>query len=717
MAEDPESTASTADAFALASDQPLTDPAGDRLGYAPFAHNLARAIVEMAPTGRFVIALYGAWGTGKTTVLNFVDAALATNAEVLTVPFNPWWFSGQEELTYRFLEELVAVVDPRKRRSDKLRKKLSEFASYVGEAPSVIGSSGRIAQALLDPGRPSIHSLKRELDVLLQERARRIVVLVDDLDRLTYAEMRHVFRLVKAVADFKNVTYVLALDREVAVEALKQDFGDQAHAYLEKIVQLSYDLPLPERSELRALFFEKLDALIRSTGGAELDQEYWTEVFFDAVDPYLESPRDIARVVNVLAALYPAVAGEVNVCDFIAMAVLRAHEPDLWDAIRRNPESFAGATTLDYQTWQSRKDALQPLYDDLVGSNPRAERALRRLFPKYAAVRGGTMLGPDWEPQWRKKLQVASPMIFPLYFEEVPPTGYLSQAEIRALVGVMADQEAFEAALLGAAATPRNGGTAAASYLERLRDYAVDAPPDAVMPAVRALFDVGDELLNPDDEDGGMFSYGNDIRIMQLLHQLLKRLDLPAREALLEDAIHRGRALAIAAHEVAVYGQEQGEMGASGRPSSEWTVSPETLARLKAAAVEKIRAAAARDELLTAPDLGHLLYRWRDWGEEQEPREWVAVMTQSDDGLVAILQAFLGQSRSQSVGTRHVRRNYRLDPKSMEPFLSPDAVIDRVRELDTSELDERGQAAVEQFVRGVELRRQGKDPTWGDLDE
>ena len=56
----------------LSADRPLEDPSDDRLGYSGFARNLAEGLVGMAPRGRFVIALYGGWGTGKTTVLNFM---------------------------------------------------------------------------------------------------------------------------------------------------------------------------------------------------------------------------------------------------------------------------------------------------------------------------------------------------------------------------------------------------------------------------------------------------------------------------------------------------------------------------------------------------------------------------------------------------------------------------------------------------------------------
>jgi hypothetical protein len=80
---------------------------------------------------------------------------------------------------------------------------------------------------------------------------------------------------------------------------------------------------------------------------------------------------------------------------------------------------------------------------------------------------------------------------------------------------------------------------------------------------------------------------------------------------------------------------------------------------------------------------------------------------------VKALEAFLGETRSQGEGQRHVRRSYRLDPKAIEPFLDPASVIERVRTLaERANLEGRERAAVEAFVRGYDLRAKGEDPNW-----
>ncbi|HYU03277.1 MAG TPA: P-loop NTPase fold protein, partial [Jatrophihabitantaceae bacterium] len=107
----------------LAHDKPETDPTRDRLGYAPFARHLAVAIRSMAPEEGLVMAIYGPWGSGKTTLLNFVRYFLsqAPRGEPLVIEFNPWWFSGTEDLTRRFFDQLLEELDQQPLISNELR--------------------------------------------------------------------------------------------------------------------------------------------------------------------------------------------------------------------------------------------------------------------------------------------------------------------------------------------------------------------------------------------------------------------------------------------------------------------------------------------------------------------------------------------------------------------------------------------------------------------
>ena len=121
----------------LSADKPLSNPDHDQLGYSPFAENLSKSIYKMAPLEGFVIAIYGQWGSGKSTVLNFLEYYLKQMPEnelPVVMRFNPWWFSGHEDLTMRFFDQLQAALS-----NDEWKKNLSDsiatFADIVSKIP------------------------------------------------------------------------------------------------------------------------------------------------------------------------------------------------------------------------------------------------------------------------------------------------------------------------------------------------------------------------------------------------------------------------------------------------------------------------------------------------------------------------------------------------------------------------------------------------------
>ena len=114
----------------LSPDKPLANPDADRLGYAPFARHLAEPLSRMAPPEGLVAAIYGPWGSGKTTVVNSIVHYLEAQPEEdrpIIVHFNPWWFSGHDTLIKAFFDQLqAAMTGKRQARGRKLTKKMSQ---------------------------------------------------------------------------------------------------------------------------------------------------------------------------------------------------------------------------------------------------------------------------------------------------------------------------------------------------------------------------------------------------------------------------------------------------------------------------------------------------------------------------------------------------------------------------------------------------------------
>ena len=636
----------------LSPDLPLEDPADDRLGYVRFSRLIANAIASMVPADGLVLGLHGPRGAGRTSVANFVRRHLEDVPHTVVTQFNPWRYAAGDDIAERYLAALIPVLAP---------------GLDAGSDPAAI----RTAAA----------------DVLRRERTRHVIV-IDDLDRVAPKRVAEIGRLVSAVADLPNVVHLLVLERRALPE---RD--------LERVVQVPFDLPLPE--DLAQMLFDDLRSLMAANPhSSAVTDEHWDQIFSPGIESLIETPRDVVRLMNVLHLTYPPVCRELNPVDFIAVEAIRVFLPGLYDVIRRHPSSFAGepravaiagaaAETRDFHdAWaadipERTRDAVQTL--------------VLRLFPAVPDF-PGAVVSRDMSGNTRQGLHVASPELFEAYFNFVVPETTVSNAEMDAHMAHLDDRAAFAALLLRLASERDSSGAPRVSgFLDRLRDGVSTLDAERAANAVGGLLAAGDDL--PDRQGA-----------VGLVVALLRQIPPAARREL----IYRGGVsggIATAAGVTVALGQEHGRHGADPlEPEEARLVSAVELEQLEQAVLGRIRQYADSGRLPSAPDLPALLAAWRAWDADGAPR-WVASAIQRDDVLAQIVSAFVLRVRSDGGPARSPHGSLRLDPEALRPYVSPESVVERVRRLarDNS-LPAEITTALDQFVLEYELRQENAVP-------
>jgi predicted KAP-like P-loop ATPase len=700
----------------LSADKPLIEPQEDQLGYALFARHLAFSLTRMVPAEGFVVAIYGPWGSGKTTLLNFLFhyfKQAPVDEQPIIVPFNPWWFSGHEKLAKHFFDQLQASLATSDIDLAVLQGKIAEFADMVAELPASIHipyiAIGKIAVEFT-PMKSSVKNvikLKMEIAEELRKQPRRIFVTVDDIDRLNPEEIRQLFGVIKSVADFPNVVYLLTFDKKVVIEALRESQGISGENYLEKIVQFPFELPLPDRSSLSRLLFSRLEDIMADTPAGLFDQTYWGNVFMRGIEHFISTPRKINLLTNTLSVTYPAVQGEVNPVDFIGIETLRIFCPEAYNMIRTYPEKFTG------REWIASKiDQLRTFQESWVtqiaeGNQEAVRGLLSLLFPKLGEMWGDLGFEPPNEATWRKQLRICSPDIFPVYFHLALPQGDISNAEIMVILSLADNPQEFSARLLELAAQVRpDGFTRLHAFLGRMMDYtgkeiAVESIPSIFL----SLFDVGDLFIRPEDEGTGKLPIGNDRRVAQIIMQLLRRLPWETRFDALRQAITQGRAVFTSAKIVMELGKLSDKNAGGERPKAEALIRHDEQAGLEDLVLAKVRGAAGDDSLLTCPKLPQILSLWKDLAGDAEPVTWVSQVGRDDRNLATLLERFMEKDFSHSMIQGDGKPRYRLNPKNLTPFLDPASILDRTRTLTKSEwLGEPQKDALRQFIRSCELK-------------
>lgn len=701
---------------ALSADRPSTDPANDLFNHAPFARTLAKAVQNYRLSDGIVLALYGPWGSGKSTVLAYVQHELEQlegAARPVVVTFNPWWFSGHDNLAKSFLGQLQAVLPEKYGGFTAVGNKLAEFSDALGGAvdlaSTVLGVplGGKLVEQgfkALGTKPKDVPALKRSLSDLLVAEAKRVLVIIDDIDRLTPEEVRQLFTVIKALADFPYVTYLLAFDREVAATAISEQTGLPGDRYLEKIIQVPFELPSPDRIALQQALTIKLNAVFADTAQARLDSVHWHNIYRSGLEPLIAVPRDVVRLANVLSVTYSAVCDEVNPADFIAIEALRVFLPSVYDAIRTSPEQFVGQSNIGTYDRGESKQAALAFHDGWLSSVPKHLQAstkdmVRRLFPRLDSVWANMYYAGNSATEWRRELRVCSPDIFPAYFRLSLPQNAVSRLDIDAFLRAKHSSGAI-ADLLRRASIHKsaNGFSKASALLERLGDHVghdiVGADVEAF---VQALHEMGDELLVEGGSNQGVFGFDDELRITGLTSHLLSLAAPAQRGPLLLRTIAHAKALRCAQVLISAL---MHQCQRSAEHGTDALVSQEEVDALKAAWCARLRQASKEDDLIRRPTVTKLLHDWRAWGDPTEAVAWWQEATSSDEGLLQLIAAQASVALTRSDSDLVWRNHLRVDPAAFQPYGDVQAMAERVRGL-----LERNEVPASQHSVAVEFER------------
>ena len=324
----------------------------DVLNRRGFAERLALKLVDYKDPDCLIVGIHGPWGSGKTTFLGYLESKLSTRGEdAIIVHFNPWNFSTVDQLIAMFFSEMrLAIHSGKGLRETSLKigkalERLGKILSPVEAAISIIKlPSGLVIPSGISPAFEKAGSafkelaeqdpsnLKKEINKLLCEYDKKIIILIDDIDRLDKESMRLMFRLIRLNADFINTIYILSFDRGVVEGALQGEQSGSGREYLEKFIQVPFDLPLPDRNKIIKILMEQIIRILPPPAQSEFERYRW-DSFSSGFYSLLKTLRDVKRYINGLQLTLHSINDEINYRDFIALEAIRIFEQDVYGKI------------------------------------------------------------------------------------------------------------------------------------------------------------------------------------------------------------------------------------------------------------------------------------------------------------------------------------------------------------------------------------------------
>lgn len=517
------------------SDKPIESITEDILGRGNAAKELGKNIFNYNSKDSLIIGIIGKWGSGKTSFINLVLESLPKEKYII-VKFNPWNISTRKQLISDFFLQLyndIGLIDDTEA-SKEIAKNL-KFISQIFKPLSLIpipqisllaSGTGKILESvgnIFDEyskfQEQDLNKIKQKLNKVLEKLDKKILIVIDDIDRLTDEEIREIFQLVKSIADFKNTIYLLSYDDVVVKEALDKLQNNKGEEYLEKIVQVPIILPFVSKREINKIFLNRLEQILEISE-ENFDESYFGKLYNNGFINNLESIRDIERYINVFNFGVNTVKEELNLCDYMAITLFKVFEPRFYKYIQEHEQYFVGVKfggEFEINSNEEKKLIKQKLDEEFENlkkiNKENAKNLIKTIFPKINGLYNNTMYDYNFISEWNSTRRIASPKYFISYFKLDFSKDEISRVELKRILDFSSKDELKQ--IFNVKNSKR------LELLERVLEIIQNLKVEKRVAFLQFILSIADEL--EDEEVKGIFSFMEKVkyRVTRIFYKIL----------------------------------------------------------------------------------------------------------------------------------------------------------------------------------------------------
>lgn len=312
----------------------------DHFGRKTAAAEIARLIKLTNNQKSFGIGILGEYGSGKTSFLNLINLGLE-EAKVLKISFDPWSAGNPETIRREFFDLLAAkIAEVDLKISSLIYSYARNLASFDTRSLSWLNWFG----VLKSRGSVQSSGEHQMINRMLRVSGCKIVVTIDDLDRLYPAEIMEVLKLIRNTADFSNVFYLVGYDKKYVQDAMKMLSGAGGLDYLDKIFQLEIPLPKREEDDLLITLQDHLKEMISESHYAIFENTMIPNGFRSryekAYKGILRQGRDVVRFINSFKIVYKLIGEEVDFECLLVLELIKFRFPSIYDLIYTQSDKF-----------------------------------------------------------------------------------------------------------------------------------------------------------------------------------------------------------------------------------------------------------------------------------------------------------------------------------------------------------------------------------------
>ncbi|MBN1293160.1 MAG: hypothetical protein JXB48_15085 [Candidatus Latescibacteria bacterium] len=754
----------------FSSDRPIFSRDNDSLGRKEFAESLASAIKGWHGNDSLVLALYGAWGSGKSSIKNMVLETLKESKDTCPeiIEFNPWQWSGQEKLVKVFFQEIGKAIgrNDKSEVNKKLAKQFKRYGTYLHVGSSIaksfysilflvfsiisfIGGSnyasisyniisyilGTLAliifiifqigdsfekfadmfEASYSISKQPISELKREISEKMKQLSNNVFIVIDDIDRLASDEIKLIFRLIKSNADFPKIIYFLLFQRDIVEKCLCEEISPSdpstGKEYLEKIVQVGFDIPQVEKSKIHKFLNNELKNIL---GENVIESKRWGILFKSGINAYFQNLRDVKRFISTLqfhiAIFRKEGTSEVNFIDLCAIEVLRTFEPSLYNSLPKCKMILLGYDfSLIPDEEEKNRHKITSIIDTAYECNRSyVRKILIELFPTINHLLNENSYFRDCQSEWLVDKRICTLEYFDRYFLLRISEDNISQTDFENVMSLLSDRKKLLSQL-----RKLNENEKIHTFLFYIYSYAHDKKIDQkyTEPLITTLFDIGDDLP---EKSNNIYSSAHWI-IIDIANQFLQyETDYRKKWQILKDTICNSKGIFVPVQFVKKLEYEM-------KNNEEYFLRESDIKYLQNELIIKIKQPSKIECFLSYPKkLNIILEAWNNWSTSKEPQKRTEELVATKDGLLSFLEGFVEtRESSHLVDGSDFKKEYNINLSKIEKFISIDILVNNIKKqsISSENLTGNSKKAFDIFNLALERKKNGmiEDDNWIDM--
>lgn len=353
----------------LESDGSIHEFKQDKLNRQDFIERIIEGIIKYKDNDSLVIGLEGNWGSGKTSILNIIEKELEVK-KIKIFKFNPWNFSIRKQLVSDFFEQFSLFLGSRSNLKEVLKDmsknlmKISYILKPITTITGVVPIIGNVTKGVEELGKSyekisntiDLESIKKGIEQALEKGEEKIIIFIDDLDRLLDSEICEVLQLIKGIGDLKNIVYIIAYDKSIIINSLNKLTSNKGEEYLKKIIQIQIELPIMTSLKIGFLFKNEIESLFsdKILKMNECEIEYLCEVFEEILIYLPKTMRDLKKIMNNIRFGLKK-SEDLNIIDFIFIKTLEVTNYNVYKYLKDNKNNLVISSRIELENIDLKK--------------------------------------------------------------------------------------------------------------------------------------------------------------------------------------------------------------------------------------------------------------------------------------------------------------------------------------------------------------------------